>query len=52
MWALPVRQAVRVNGSSIEKPVNPLHAQNDTILISTDHNPSPGLSRVTMASNL
>ncbi|PCH44667.1 hypothetical protein WOLCODRAFT_77692 [Wolfiporia cocos MD-104 SS10] len=46
MWSLPVRQAVKVNGSTYEKPANPLQAGNDSVIISTDANPSPGLSRV------
>ncbi|KAI0938339.1 hypothetical protein AcW1_001910 [Taiwanofungus camphoratus] len=46
MWSLPVRQAVKVNGATYERPVNPFHSENDSIIISTDANPSPGLSRI------
>ncbi|EMD34631.1 hypothetical protein CERSUDRAFT_116804 [Gelatoporia subvermispora B] len=46
MWSLPVRQAVKVNGSTYEKPANPFHSVNDSVIISTDANPSPGLSRI------
>lgn len=46
VWSLPVRQTVKVNGSTYEKPINPHHAENDSVIISTDANPSPGLSRV------
>ncbi|KAJ3476928.1 hypothetical protein NLI96_g10812 [Meripilus lineatus] len=50
MWSLPVRQAVKVNGSTFERPSNPHHTSNDAVIISTDANPSPGLSRVSMRS--
>ncbi|KDQ53751.1 hypothetical protein JAAARDRAFT_136615 [Jaapia argillacea MUCL 33604] len=46
MWALPVRQAVKVNGISYERPSNPFQSENDTVIVSTDANPSPGLSRI------
>lgn len=46
VWSLPVRQAVRVNGVSYQTPQNPLRSDNDTIIISTDATPSPGISRV------
>ncbi|CCL98048.1 uncharacterized protein FIBRA_00042 [Fibroporia radiculosa] len=46
IWSLLVRQAVKVNGSTYERPANPYHAENDSIVISTDANPSPGLSRI------
>lgn len=48
MWSLAVRQAVRVGGSTYERPSNPHHGGNDAVIISTDANPSPGLSRVTL----
>ena len=35
MWSLNIR-----------RPSTPLNADNDSIIISTDANPSPGLSRV------
>ena len=50
MWSLPVRQAVKVNGATYERPANPYHASNDAVIISTDANPSPGLSRVSTIS--
>lgn len=46
MWSLPVRQAVKVNGATYERPSNPHYALNDAVIISTDANPSPGVSRV------
>lgn len=46
VWSLPVRQTVKINGSTYEKPTNLHHAENDSVIISTDANPSPGLSRV------
>ena len=39
MWSLNIR-----------KPSTPLGADNDSIIISTDANPSPGLSRVCTTS--
>lgn len=50
MWSLAVRQAVKVNGSTYERPSNPHHGGNDAVIISTDANPSPGLSRVALLS--
>lgn len=47
IWSIPVRQSHRVNGTSYEKASGGLFAgENDTIVISTDANPSPGVSRV------
>ncbi|KAH9477356.1 Protein CFT1 [Psilocybe cubensis] len=46
LWSLPIRQPVRASGISYEKPMNPYHAENDTLILSTDINPSPGLSRI------
>lgn len=46
MWSLSVRQAVKVNGNTFERLSNPHHGGNDAVIISTDANPSPGLSRV------
>lgn len=46
MWSLAVRQAVKVNGSTYERPSNPHYGGNDAVILSTDANPSPGLSRV------
>jgi cleavage and polyadenylation specificity factor subunit 1 len=46
IWSLPVRQSQRVNGLSYEKATGPFSAEIDTIIISTDANPTPGVSRV------
>lgn len=46
MWSLAVRQAVKVNGSTYEKPSNPHTGGHDAVILSTDANPSPGFSRV------
>ena len=46
VWSLPVRQAVKVNGTTFERASNPHYGGNDAVIISTDANPSPGLSRV------
>jgi cleavage and polyadenylation specificity factor subunit 1 len=46
VWSISVRQPVKVNGLSPERPVNPYQYENDSVIISTDANPSPGLSRV------
>ncbi|KAI0366045.1 hypothetical protein BV20DRAFT_1115505 [Pilatotrama ljubarskyi] len=48
MWSLPVRQPVKVSGGTFERPANPFHAENDSVIISTDANPAPGLSRVSV----
>jgi cleavage and polyadenylation specificity factor subunit 1 len=45
-WSLPIRQSVKTSGMSYEKPMNPFQSENDTLLLSTDANPSPGFSRV------
>ncbi|KAI0634706.1 CPSF A subunit region-domain-containing protein [Trametes polyzona] len=50
MWSLAVRQPVKVSGSTFERPANPYRAENDSIIISTDANPSPGLSRIATRS--
>ncbi|KAF8816784.1 hypothetical protein BYT27DRAFT_7181242 [Phlegmacium glaucopus] len=51
-WSLPIRQSVKTSGISYEKPMNPFQAENDTLLLSTDANPSPGFSRIaTRAKN-
>lgn len=46
LWSLPIRQSVRASGISYEKAMNPYHSEPDTLILSTDINPSPGLSRV------
>lgn len=48
IWSLSVRQAVKVNGSTYEQPGNPFYAENDSLIISTDANPAPDLSRVSL----
>ncbi|EIN09100.1 hypothetical protein PUNSTDRAFT_67240 [Punctularia strigosozonata HHB-11173 SS5] len=45
MWSLSLRPTVKVNGTSYERAVNPFQADNDTVVVSTDANPAPGLSR-------
>ncbi|KAI0646665.1 CPSF A subunit region-domain-containing protein [Trametes meyenii] len=50
MWSLIVRQPVKVSGGTFERPANPYHAENDSVIISTDANPSPGLSRIATRS--
>ncbi|KAF8633074.1 hypothetical protein AX15_001523 [Amanita polypyramis BW_CC] len=48
MWSLPIRQPVRTSGGiSHEKP---WQTENDTFIISTDSNPSPGVSRIAKRS--
>lgn len=46
MWSLPIRQPARSNGVVYERPANPFQTENDTLILSTDANPSPGLSRI------
>ncbi|KAG6864394.1 hypothetical protein C0991_009920 [Blastosporella zonata] len=46
MWSLPIRQPVKTGGISYEHAVDPYHTENDTLILSTDVNPSPGLSRI------
>ncbi|KAG6833062.1 hypothetical protein H0H87_011806 [Tephrocybe sp. NHM501043] len=46
MWSLPIRQPVKAGGITYEHAVDPYHAENDTLILSTDVNPSPGLSRI------
>ncbi|KIM69381.1 hypothetical protein SCLCIDRAFT_1207782 [Scleroderma citrinum Foug A] len=43
IWSFPIRQSYQVNGTSYEKATN---SEHDTVIISTDANPSPGVSRV------
>ena len=50
LWSLPIRQPVRASGISYEKPMNPFHAEMDTLIMSTDINPSPGFSRVRLTN--
>ncbi|KAF8191243.1 CPSF A subunit region-domain-containing protein [Pholiota molesta] len=51
LWSLPIRQSVRASGISYEKAMNPYHTEPDTLILSTDINPSPGLSRIATRSN-
>ncbi|ESK98097.1 cleavage and polyadenylation specific protein [Moniliophthora roreri MCA 2997] len=46
MWSLPIRQSIKASGISFEKATNPYQFENDNLIISTDVNPSPGLSRI------
>ncbi|KAG2030510.1 CPSF A subunit region-domain-containing protein [Suillus americanus] len=46
IWSLSVRQSQRVDGLSYEKATGPFSAEIDTIIISTDANPTPGVSRI------
>ncbi|KAG6899927.1 hypothetical protein C0993_005229 [Termitomyces sp. T159_Od127] len=46
MWSLPIRQTVKTGGISYEHAMDPYHSENDTLILSTDVNPSPGLSRI------
>lgn len=48
LWSLPVRTAVKVNGVPYDRPANPYHAENDSLILGTDVIPSPGFSRVRM----
>jgi cleavage and polyadenylation specificity factor subunit 1 len=45
VWSLPVRMAVKVNGVPYDRPANPFHAENDSLILGTDAIPSPGFSR-------
>ncbi|KAF8500474.1 CPSF A subunit region-domain-containing protein [Russula emetica] len=45
LWSLPVRTAVKVNGVPYDRPANPYHAENDSLILGTDAIPSPGFSR-------
>jgi hypothetical protein len=49
LWSLPVRTAVKVNGVPYDRPANPYHAENDSLILGTDVIPSPGFSRVRMS---
>ncbi|KAL0957913.1 hypothetical protein HGRIS_000094 [Hohenbuehelia grisea] len=51
VWSLPIRQPVKANGISYERPANPFHTENDTLIISTDATPPPGLSRIATRSS-
>ncbi|KAF9527699.1 CPSF A subunit region-domain-containing protein [Crepidotus variabilis] len=50
LWSLPIRQQVKASGISYEKAANPYQVENDTLILSTDINPSPGLSRIASKS--
>ena len=41
-----MRTAVKVNGVPYDRPANPFHADNDSLILGTDAIPSPGFSRV------
>ena len=44
-----MRTAVKVNGVPYDRPANPYHAENDSLILGTDVIPSPGFSRVRMS---
>ncbi|KAJ7291148.1 CPSF A subunit region-domain-containing protein [Mycena rebaudengoi] len=44
LWSLPIRQPPKAGANSLERAVD--QAENDSLIISTDANPSPGLSRL------
>src|ERR1700761_5848194 len=44
MWSLPIRPPSRT-GNGVDRAPDP-QTENDSLIISTDANPSPGLSRV------
>lgn len=48
VWSIPVRQPLKVNGVSSGSH-KPFQTDNDTVIVSTDVNPSPGLSRVSLS---
>ncbi|KAF8056614.1 CPSF A subunit region-domain-containing protein [Lyophyllum atratum] len=50
MWSLPIRQS-KTSGISYEQTINPHQTENDSLILSTDINPSPGLSRIATRSN-
>lgn len=50
MWSIPVRQPSRSNGSSYERAVD--DHEYDTVVISSDATPSPGLSRIAVVNNV
>jgi cleavage and polyadenylation specificity factor subunit 1 len=52
IWSVPVRQSVKTNGVSYEKVAKPNEVDIDTVIISTDATPSPGLSRVSNGGDL
>ena len=49
VWSLSVRTAVKVNGVPYDRPANPYHAENDSLILGTDAIPSPGFSRVSIS---
>ncbi|PIL30998.1 hypothetical protein GSI_05691 [Ganoderma sinense ZZ0214-1] len=51
LWSLRIRQQVKAGGATFERPSSSLNSDNDTIIISTDANPSPGLSRIATRSS-
>lgn len=51
MWSLPIRQPVKSGGASFDRSQNPFKPEHDTLIISTDAIPSPGLSRVRKQSS-
>lgn len=47
VWSFPVRRAMKVAGMNIERPSGAA-ADWDTVVVSTDGTPAPGLSRVSI----
>ncbi|KDQ18770.1 hypothetical protein BOTBODRAFT_28276 [Botryobasidium botryosum FD-172 SS1] len=45
LWSIPIRRVIKVDGMRLERPSSS-QAQVDTIIVSTDTTPSPGLSRI------
>ena len=46
IWSMPIKQSTRVSGSTSGRD-----PESDSIIMSTDANPSPGLSRVNLYSD-
>nr|VWP00056.1 Amidohydrolase family protein [Ganoderma boninense] len=51
LWSLRIRQQIKTGGTTFERPNSSLNSENDTVIISTDANPSPGLSRIATRSS-
>ncbi|EJD05583.1 cleavage factor protein [Fomitiporia mediterranea MF3/22] len=52
IWCIPVRQSLKVNGSERSRNLLPGSSEVvDTVIVSTDANPSPGLTRFAAKSS-
>ncbi|KAH8116054.1 cleavage factor protein [Phellopilus nigrolimitatus] len=51
VWSLPVRQPLNFSGSSTERTRGSASEIFDTIIVSTDANPSPGLTRFALRTS-